>query len=121
MLFSEIFIRDIEDSNPLVFVVTIELLKQFKKILAKGKRKKKLSFFFFQTYFWGYFLFFISVCEKSITCRNSESCINFKNCNLYIKIKTCNLYSLFSTIMVWLIMNNKEKVKSSCENINNYS
>ena len=47
MLFSGIFIRDIEDSNPLLFVVTIELLKQFKKNLAKGKRKKNCLFFFF--------------------------------------------------------------------------
>ena len=44
MLFSGVFIRDIKDSNPLLFVVTIELLKQFKKILAKGKRKKNYVF-----------------------------------------------------------------------------
>ena len=44
MLFSGVFIRDIEDSNPLLFVVTIELLKQFKNFLAKGKRKKNYVF-----------------------------------------------------------------------------
>ena len=44
LLFSGVFIRDIEDSNPFIFIVTIELLKQFKIFLAKGKRKKIMFF-----------------------------------------------------------------------------
>ena len=42
-------------------------------------------------------------------------------CSLLTSIIRQTSRSLISTIMVWLIMNNKEKVKSSCENINNYS
>ena len=80
MLFSGVFIRDIKDSNPLLFVVPIELLKQFKKILAKGKRKKKKEVFHELDFLLSYsiiiiffklisevtFEFFFSFFEKSI-------------------------------------------------------
>ena len=45
---------------------------------------------------------------------------NTSLCSLFSIIRQASR-SLISTIMVWLIMNDREKVTNSCENINNYS